>query len=154
QLASCRAELSQSLSSLGVLVTRSRPAEAEKLLREAVALREKLASEFPGVAEYRSELGAGLHNLAMALSARPAEARDLARQEITHQRAALAVNPRQDVYQKFLRNHYGLLSDMHLALGDHAEAAVAAGQLAAVRPKSPFDPFRAGVQLARCIPLA
>jgi serine/threonine protein kinase len=154
QLASCRAELSQSLSSLGVLVTRSRPAEAEKLLREAVALREKLAGEFPSVAEYRSELGGALHNLAMALKARPAEARDLIRQAITHQRAALAVNPRHDVYRKFLRNHYWLLSDKHLALRDHAEAAAAAHQLAEVFPKSPLDPFRAGVQLAHCIPLA
>ncbi len=150
----CRAELAHGLSSVGVLVTPSRPAEAEKLLRESVALREKLAREFPRVADYRSDLGAALHNLAMACGARPAEARELAKQAIMHQRAALAVNPRHDVYKQFLRNHHWLLSEAHLALGDHAEAAAALREMVAVFPKSWEDSLRAAVRLARCVALA
>jgi hypothetical protein len=90
----------------------------------------------------------------MRRRAQPAEARELVKQAILHQRAALAVNARHHIYRSFLRNHHWLLSDLHLALGDHAEAAVAARQLAGIFPESPIDSFRAGLQTARCLPLA
>ncbi|MCI0456688.1 MAG: serine/threonine-protein kinase [Gemmataceae bacterium] len=152
-VSSCRANLAQALTSLGLVLNQSRPVEANKLHREAIALREKLVQEFPGVPGYRSDLGAALHNLAAGKQIKPAEARDLLRQAITHQQAALKGNPRHNVYQQFLRNHHLLVSDAYLALGDHAEASGAARELAKVFPKSSLDSFRAAVQTARCIPL-
>jgi tetratricopeptide (TPR) repeat protein len=153
-LTPCRVELAHSLTSLGVVLAEVRPAEAEKLHREAVAIRHKLVAEFPKVADYHSELGAALHNLTFVRRAHTAEALDLIRQAIAHQRAALDVNPRHDVYRRFLRNHYWMLSDLRLMGGEHAEAAAAARDLADVFPKSALDGFRSAVLTARCIPLA
>jgi tetratricopeptide (TPR) repeat protein len=153
-LTACRAELAQSLTNLGVVLAEGQPAEAENLHREAVAVRNKLVAEFPKVAAYQSDLGAALHNLAHVRRAHTAEALDLTRRAITHQRAALAVNPRHDVYRSFLRNHYWMLAELQLMRGEHAEVAAAARDLAGVFPKSVLDRYRAAILTARCIPLA
>jgi serine/threonine protein kinase/tetratricopeptide (TPR) repeat protein len=154
RLAACRVELADSLSSLGVLLAEARSPEAEPLHREAVALRRKLVADFPLMADYRSELGASLHNLALARRAHPAEALDLTRQAIMHQRAALAVNPRHDVYRSFLRNHFWMLAELQLARGEHAEAAAAARDMADVFPEYAEDRYRAARLLTGCVPLA
>jgi tetratricopeptide (TPR) repeat protein len=149
----CRTELAQSLNHLGVQLAAARPAEAEALHREGVAVLQKLAAEFPQLPVHRSELGGALHNLAMLRRANAAEAREMLLQAIAHQRAALAANPKHAVYRRYLRNHYWMLADIHLAVGAHADAAAAARKMTEVFPESWSDLYRAAVQTARCIPI-
>jgi eukaryotic-like serine/threonine-protein kinase len=154
-LASARAELAHSLTSLGILLRASQPDEAAKLHREAIALGEQLVADFPKVADRWADLGAARHNLAGVLKARhPAEARDQLRKAIQHQGKALNLNPRHDLSRQFLRNHYWLLSDVHLALQDHDQALAAAHQMVEVFPKSGADRYRAALLTAQCLTLA
>ena len=73
---------------------------------------------------------------------------------VRHQQAALKLLPSNPAYGRALGQHYRVLAEAQLRLGDHAAAARAAAEMP--RPSPPderADRFAAGV-LARCIPLA
>jgi hypothetical protein len=114
----------------------------------------KLVAEFPNVPDYESQMGIVLHNRALELSSERERgmACQLLQQAIDHQRAALKCNPRHVRYRQLLRQHYGKLAEALLSLGEHAQAAKAAADLA--------QEFSAGWQeyhlsaniLALCVP--
>ena len=58
------------LNQWGILLEKFRPADAEKVFREALAIQEKLADESPSVAGYRWALAHTSSNLGSVLSTR------------------------------------------------------------------------------------
>jgi tetratricopeptide (TPR) repeat protein len=98
--------------------------EAEQSLGAALTELEKLAGASPKSPDYQSTLGAAMHNLARVLMARKqwGKARSQLEQAVIHQRAALALNPRHQMYREFLRNHCTALFSVCMQLGDPTEA--------------------------------
>jgi hypothetical protein len=82
------------------------------------------------------------------------EARQLLSEAITHQQAALKINPRNPTYRQFLRSHYWNLAETLVRWGDHGEAAQAAAKLPELYPAGWLEYHRAAGFLARCVPLA
>jgi tetratricopeptide (TPR) repeat protein/predicted Ser/Thr protein kinase len=130
--------------------------EAQKALEQAVALCERLAAEFPGVAEHLCDLGGVLNNLAEIQQRRGqlADARHSAEEAITRQQAALKLSPRSRRSRLFLGNHYGTLADVLVREGDHAGAVEAAAKKMAAFSETAENCFNAASLVARCMPLA
>jgi serine/threonine protein kinase len=140
-----------------VLKGTERPPEAEAEYRAAVTLRKQLAKEDPANSGYQSWAGACLNDLAMLLMRQGRqlnEARGLLEQAVVYQRRALRTNSRQPTYRQFLRNHLVNLARALVALGEHAEAARAAGEFAGVFPERPSDAHQAYGLLRDCGRLA
>src|SRR5262249_27636682 len=108
-----------------------RPRDAEEAQKRALAINKKLAANHPDVPRYRYLVGGSLHNLAMNLANRGDmdEAIRLLKEAVDHQQAALKLSPRNPDYRTYLRNHYVLLSDVLIRLGDHRAAAKWAAEL-------------------------
>jgi serine/threonine protein kinase len=151
-----RERQAQTASDLGVLLLLTiDPAcmgEAEQVLRESLAMREKLAAESPATPRYQSELAATQQNLASVRRLRGdlAEARALVEQAIARQKNALSANPDQPDYRRFLHTHYGCLTDILLQLGRHAEAAETAVELPRILPDSWQTFGQAAARLGLC----
>jgi tetratricopeptide (TPR) repeat protein len=135
---------------------RGRADESEALHRRALGLREALAAEFPGSAEYRSDCGATLNNLALRLKQRGdlAEARRLLEQAMEHQRAALKINPRRAQTRAFLHNHCTILVDVLCRLGEHGEAVRVADDWAGLFPDGWAESVQAARHIVGCILVA
>ncbi len=149
-----RQGLASTYNSLGVLYsTNFRLDQAETAHQHALAIRRQLTAEFPANPDYQSDLGATLNNLAIvyANTGRPAEARKLYEEAIEHQKAALSQNERNPTYRRFLRNHYWLLKDTLLDLGDHVAAAQAAENLPRLYPDDGTEYWNAAGILTRCL---
>jgi serine/threonine protein kinase/Tfp pilus assembly protein PilF len=134
-----------------------RTREAETEYRAALSLRRQLAREFPVNSGYQSWAGACLNDLAMLLMRQGrqlSEARALLKLAVAYQQRALRTNPRHPTYRQFLRNHLVNLARALVALGEHAEAARAAGEFARVFPELPSDARRAYGFLHDCRRLA
>jgi serine/threonine protein kinase len=149
-LADCRHGLGCVLMELG------QANAAEQAYRQALAAREQLARAFPDEPSKLSPLGATLNNLAALLrdQGELPEARRLLEQAVRHQQKALKAYPRHPQYREFLRNHYCGLALTLIRLREHAEAARAARDSAAVRPENGADAYAAASLLARCVRLA
>ncbi|MFI5458753.1 MAG: protein kinase [Isosphaerales bacterium] len=144
-----RSNLSGSLTNLGnVLRSEGRPQDAGRVHDLAIAIKEKLASDFPKNSDYQSELGASLNNRANTLG--HTEACRLLRNAIKHQGAALEAQPQNPTYRRFLRNHWGNLTDDLLGIDHHREAATAVAEFVRVSPDKLRDSFFAAAFLARC----
>jgi tetratricopeptide (TPR) repeat protein len=147
-----------SLSQLGLLLLRlpGRNEEADAALRACLALRRQQCAVAPQSPACRSELGAALNNLAMAVRARStwAEARTLLDEAVRHQRAALKIVPKHPQYRLFLRNHLLGLAETLVQLRDHRAAAAAAEEVPRALPGGRFEPVLAARLLAQCVPLA
>jgi tetratricopeptide (TPR) repeat protein len=139
-----------------ILSSAGRPEDAATAYGKALPIQEKLVADLSHVAEYQSDLGATLHNLADLRGDRGdfPEARALLERAVRHQRLAWKAHPQNPTYRQFLRNHYWLLADVLVQLKDHAAAARAAGELPTVIPEGGEEYFRAAGFLARCVPLA
>jgi serine/threonine protein kinase/Flp pilus assembly protein TadD len=130
-----------------------RGTEAAEAYRQALPLRQKLADEFPDRANYQSELGATLNNLALVLQDRT-EARRLLEQALAHQHAAIQRDPHNPRYRQDLRPHLSSLSDTLVALGAHADASRIAAEMPRHFPEENYAYIRAAEILARCVQLA
>jgi tetratricopeptide (TPR) repeat protein len=130
--------------------------EAVAAFQKAFEFHEVLAERFPTVPNYRSELGGTLNNLAMVRlnQGNLTEARQLLERAITHQRAALRVNPQNAIYLEFLSNHYAVLAEVLVRGKQHAAAAQAAVDLAGVRPRNGEDAYDAAGLLVQCMTAA
>jgi serine/threonine protein kinase/Tfp pilus assembly protein PilF len=148
-----QAQLAGAHANLGLVYQSTK--QVEKSLeahRRAVALDKKLADEYPASADYQTRLGRSLHSLADVLYERdPAETRRLVEQAIDCQRAALKISPAHEQYRLDLRDHYWLLADTLLNLGEHVDAARAAEESTRVVPKHAETYFQASRYLASCI---
>ena len=113
-----------------------------------------------------SNLGGTLNNHAMLLSLKDAgetqsdqiedsrEARDLLQEAITHQEAALALDPENSTSRQYLKNHWWLLARRLLDLMEHQEAAEATESMVDVFGSRAEDHAEAATLLARCAKLA
>jgi serine/threonine-protein kinase len=133
-----------------------RPGEAEQAYLRARDLLDRLAAEAPKAAAPRALLGAVLNNLADVVQGRgeSEEACKLLKAAIGHQRAALALEPRNQLSRQHLRNHYANLTRALLELGDHAAAARAAAELPQASPRGWRENPLAAEFLTRCAALA
>jgi eukaryotic-like serine/threonine-protein kinase len=132
-LADIRANLSTLLRNTGDLTGARRECEM------ALTIDERLAREHPDEPDNASHLGGALSDMASLdiLSKRFAHARDRVREAITWQRKALAANPANPVYRKFLVNHLNNLIITARALGDAESVAEAERELTKLRDSDP-----------------
>jgi tetratricopeptide (TPR) repeat protein len=140
----------------GALRARGKEAEAEKAYRQALALRQKLVDDFPGRPGHHSDLGATQNDLASLFreKGKLAEARALVEQAIRHQQTALKVSPEHQTYRRFLRNHYTVLTETLIGLGEHRRAAEAAEQVPRFSSTVWQDNIASAKVLQYCIALA
>jgi tetratricopeptide (TPR) repeat protein/tRNA A-37 threonylcarbamoyl transferase component Bud32 len=101
-LAQCHNNLGNLLSQFG------KTEQALAAFEHAKTNFEQLAMKNPSVTEFQSDLGGSLNNLATIHLdfQRFDQARDLLREAIKFQKAALENNPQHPVYRRFLKNHY------------------------------------------------
>jgi eukaryotic-like serine/threonine-protein kinase len=132
------------------------PDAAEDAYRLALALDQELAKAAANVPDYRSQLGATLHNLSSLVRDKKklTEARQLLERAIGEQQAALLISPQNQTYRQYLRNHYQNLADVLLRQGEHAEAARMGAEMARVRPEDADDSYNAASILALAVPVA
>jgi tetratricopeptide (TPR) repeat protein len=107
-----------------ILQTLAREAEAEAAYRQAQALFERLATEHPGVPEYRRELArscTNLGNLLQDLGRRP-EAEAEYRRALAVQETLAAEHPGVPEYRQELARSHGNLAILLKALGRYAQA--------------------------------
>jgi eukaryotic-like serine/threonine-protein kinase len=138
----------------GVLLFRlRRDAEAEKLFREASAVRKEFVENSPNRADYLRDLANTLGNLAL-VRRRQGHLRGavkLLREAIRHQRAAMALAPKVDEYRRQCANQTFHLARTCLQAGEYAAAAEAARELPALTPDDPLTYVLAARLLAGCV---
>jgi tetratricopeptide (TPR) repeat protein len=142
---------------LGILLTYTgRAKEGEEAYRRALEIWRKLAVAYPKVVRYKGSVGGALSNLAEAFlkQGKLTEARRFVEEAIGQQQTALRANPGTRGNLFYRRNHYWVLARITLRQGEHARAARAAGQAAAVFPNDGAAYCRAAGLVARCIALA
>jgi serine/threonine-protein kinase len=135
-----QADLAASYNNFGILQHDTGDVEsARRSFESALAINQRLAEEHPGVPEHASILGGTLNNLAkLDLNAgRFAEARDRLREAVTRQKTALAANPRDPTYHRFLRNHFRNLRRAAQGLDDAELLAEADRGLAELQASDP-----------------
>jgi serine/threonine protein kinase len=141
---------------LGLAFANEDPEQAAAAYAQALTHQRKLATDFPSIPDFQNQLGGILHNLAQLLYSRGdwLQTRRHLEEAIRYQRNALATNPHNPTYLQFLGNHYAVLADTLIKLGEHAEAVKAAAALARLFPDRPRDCCDAAGQLALCVQLA
>jgi tetratricopeptide (TPR) repeat protein len=150
-----RWELARSQSNLAALLdSRGRPAEAERVLRQALTALEKLTAEAPTSADYRHELAETWTNLAGLLTPqqRRREAEQALRQAVALHEKLAAEFPCEIRYRARLAPNHHYLANLLEDTGRYAEAeqeyrraADLFGQLADESPGNPLH----GAQLAQ-----
>jgi tetratricopeptide (TPR) repeat protein len=141
---------------LALALEPTEPLAAKQAYLEALELQESLVAGDPEVPEYRLDLGRTLYALA-GLNLKQGvlgEARRLLERAITHHRAALEFNGRNQTSRDFLRDDYGVLTIILVRLKDHDQAARAARELPRLVPDQAIEYARAAAFLARCVELA
>ena len=135
-----QSDLAISHENLGyLLIDTGHPSEAREAHKAALAIWRTLVENHPESPNFVSGLGATLNNLAMLdLDAREfAAACNRLREAITWQKKALAANPSNPTYRRFLSNHYTNLLDVARGLDDAALAAEAQAGLAELDASDP-----------------
>jgi tetratricopeptide (TPR) repeat protein/predicted Ser/Thr protein kinase len=121
------------------------PQEAEKLLRQAVDLAQRLAEDFPDQAEYRDDLAEYYHDVGFLLMyTRAGEAEEAFRQGLTLRKELVAGSPGASKYRHSLARMHTELGNVYLISGRAPEAEEPYRQaqeiwqeLAAADPESP-----------------
>jgi serine/threonine protein kinase/uncharacterized protein HemY len=152
-----RRELASTLNTLaGVLKRTDQAREAEQVYRQAIALWEELVKASPAVPDDRASLGCSLSNLALLLNSQRewARSRPLVERAIREQQAVLQRDSEHPAYRKFIQDHYKLLADTLLALGEHRDAAQAVNEALRARSGSWQESYRAADVLLSCVALA
>jgi tetratricopeptide (TPR) repeat protein len=152
-----RQGLAKTHTNLGILLRDTgRTKEAEAAYRDALAVQEKLAADFPNVPDYQNDVGNTLDEMAELARRRKDyhTARRLLEEAQPHLQKALDANPRHPFYREVYSDTRRVLAATLLELGEHAAAAAAAAELARVAFEPAGDSYKAAGFLARCIPLA
>jgi serine/threonine protein kinase/WD40 repeat protein len=148
-----RLERGRTLNNLGILLAQtSNPAAAEKLFREAAAVRTRLADDFPANPDYASDLGRSLEWRGKMLRDlnQLDESAQVLRQAVRRQTMALELRPKDRVFRDLCCYHQGQLADTLLVMGRGIEAAAAARKLPALAPDNPAMLLRAARLHAGC----
>jgi serine/threonine protein kinase/WD40 repeat protein/tetratricopeptide (TPR) repeat protein len=135
-----RGSRGDTLNNLGILRAQaSDTAEAEKLFREAAAVRTRLADDFPANPDYASNLGRTLEWLGGMLRDlnQLDESVRVFREAIRRQGAALDLRPKNPVFRELCWKHQAQLADTLLRMGRAADAAAAARELPRLAPDDP-----------------
>ncbi len=154
---SFRTHRGNTFQNLGILLALAGDAgAAEKLFREAVAVRTPLADDFPANPGYSSHLGRSLEWLGIVLRdlGRLDESDRALREAFRRQSAALALRPKDPVLRFLCCNHQANRAITLLRRARPAAAAAIALELPRLAPDDPAVLFRAAGLLARCVPLA
>jgi tetratricopeptide (TPR) repeat protein len=141
-----------------------RLAEATADLDKARAVQEKLAADFPDVADYHTDLAntlslrAGLFLVADEAAAQrdPAPIREgvgLLRRAIASQRTAVQLSPRNASYRPSLLTQTWNLAASLQRLGEHAETARVAEEMPAILPDHWEGYLKGAMALAFCVNL-
>jgi tetratricopeptide (TPR) repeat protein len=155
--ATFRANRGGTLNNLGLLRARAGDTiAAEKLLREAAAVRTRLADEFPSNPEYASDLGRTLEWLAGMLRDRSQfdESVRVFREAVQRQGAALELRPKNPVYRELWCKHQAQVADTLIRMGQASAAADAARELPRRAPDDPAVLLRAACLFVHCAALA
>ena len=145
-----RQHLAASQNDIGLLLQEiGKPAEAMKAFGPALTIRENLAQEHPDVPNFASDLGGVLNNIAMIdLSAKRFDAaRDRLLTAIVWQRKALAANPVNPTYRRFLSSHLANLVQAAHEERDLKEAVTLLRELTSEYPDVSRLPSELGVVL-------
>ena len=128
------------------------PSEADALLAEACDEFEALIARAPAEVAVKNYLGRTLADRADLCLARkdPAAARPFLERAIALQHEALRPNDKDPEVRLALHNHLDRLAAAALDLGDHAEAARLAAELAPFAPDATEGSLAAARVLARC----
>ena len=131
--------LALSHNNVGSMLGEIEPVAALKSFESALAICQKLVREHPESPDFPSTLGMSLHNLAeLDLNAkRYEEARVRLREAVKWQRKALAINPAEPTYRRFLASHLTILISAARRLGDPQGVAEAERELANLRDSDP-----------------
>jgi serine/threonine protein kinase/Flp pilus assembly protein TadD len=149
-------ELAITLNTLALVFNATgRVGQAQETYEKAVAHMQKLADEYPKEPRSQSNLAGTLNNLARLLNTRRewAKARPLAEQAIGRQQTALRLSPGHPAYRRLLRDHFLVLADALLGLGEPEEAARTAAEVVRTFPNRPQEMCFAADILARCAAL-
>jgi tetratricopeptide (TPR) repeat protein len=150
-----REKLGNHYGNLAMFLTEFKSPDAERAHRQAIDYKKQLVADFPGLVNYRSALGASLHNFALLLwdQGKLEEARKLFEQSIGHQQTALKANPRSSVYLRFLRNGVSTLATTYKGMPQFAEHEKACRELVTALeklmeegPKLPPDQYEERVR--------
>jgi tetratricopeptide (TPR) repeat protein len=130
--------------------------EAEKYFVQALQLHKDLIAKFPNQAVYQRNCAAALNDLALTKLDQKllVEARELLKQALSYQEAALKLNPTVRSSREYLGRHYGNLGSVLLRLGERAEAENIAAELARKFPQQGANLYTAASVMAGCVPLA
>jgi serine/threonine protein kinase/WD40 repeat protein len=152
-----RAHRGKTLNNLGILLANAdKKSAAETVFREAVAIRTRLADEYPKDPDHASDAGRSLDWQGFMLRelGRLEESARVLREAVRRQRVALALRPKSRVCRDLGCNHLANLAKTLLRLGRHADAADAARELPRLAPDDPAVLLCAARLLARCVALA
>ncbi len=133
-----------------------RLAESEKFFLRALTYYEKLAADFPTVAEHRERIAFTsqlLANLRLYHLQQFQPARHDAERAIRYLLPLTQADPKNTVVRRRLRENYSLLAESLIRLGEHREAAATADKLPPLFPDAWQERLSAGWFLARCVPL-
>jgi WD40 repeat protein len=123
-----------------------------RLLREAAAVRTRLADDFPKTSAYASESGRTLEWLGAVLRevGQLDESARVLREAVRRQRAAMDLRPKRRAFRDLYCTHHVNLAETLLRMGRPAEAAAAARELPRLAPDDPARLLRAARLLAGC----
>jgi serine/threonine protein kinase/WD40 repeat protein len=148
-----RAGRGGTLHNLGILRARAKDTTAaEKLFREAVALRTRLADDSPANPDYASDLGRTLEWLGGTLREqnRLDESVRVFREAVRRQDAALNLRPKNPGFRELRWKHHWQLASTLLRLDRAVEAAAAARELPRLAPDDPAVLLHAARLYADC----
>jgi serine/threonine protein kinase/tetratricopeptide (TPR) repeat protein len=152
-----RQELAESYHSLGfVLRVLHRPDEAEPAFRAAVDLWKQLIADVPLVPDFHGGLANTCDELAQLRNERgefPA-ALALLEEARPHVQTALTARPKDPGFRETYRDHLEALAATRRGLGDHAQAATTADELAGCGYQPARDTYNAACLLSACVTLA
>jgi tetratricopeptide (TPR) repeat protein len=141
-------------NNLGCFLMRiGRPADAEVVLRAAVAQREQVLAQDPDVPENRARLGGIVISLGEALrdQGRYREARDVARRAIAIERDALGSSLNNPLFLSWLSAAHLLLAETQLSEADLKSGFESVDASVLVRPEKRETYYEAAAALARCV---
>ena len=149
-------ELANTLNSIGnVHADRNDLNAARRSWQEAERILRTLVNDKGDILAYHADLAMVLGNLGLACHADSdlSGARQYLEQAADHLRQCSAAGMQNPFLEQMLRDRYQNLAEVLVGAGDHAAAADAADNLAAIKPESAVSAYYAACFLARCADL-